>query len=183
MPANIARIEEPERNSNIFDIGCPWNIRCPDIEPEMFIPKQKTFHWTYHARAKMNFYKLSEQRVRRVIHSPKRTEVGVAPKTVAVMQPVSLKTKVMNETAPSAAGRSRGAPLQSGILRNNREETWNQEIWVMYQEAKQIANGKSQIVTKIISAWRYPGRSKPKSEAVIEGIKTAYNEYMRSHEK
>jgi hypothetical protein len=34
----------------------------------------------------MQFYKLSPMRVRRVLHSPKRIEEGVAPKTVAMMQ-------------------------------------------------------------------------------------------------
>lgn len=102
----------------------------------------------------MNFYKLSEQRVRRVIHSPKRIEEGIAPKTVALMQPTSVKSDKRQGT---------------------RTETWNQEIWVMFQDEKSRR--------KIISAWRYPGKTKPKSEAVFEGIKAAYNEYMRSHEK
>ncbi|MBI3638429.1 hypothetical protein HY227_01650 [Candidatus Wolfebacteria bacterium] len=42
--------------------------------------------WTSHARAKMRFYHLSEQRVRRVLNSPKRTEEGIAPGTIAMMQ-------------------------------------------------------------------------------------------------
>jgi hypothetical protein len=45
-----------------------------------FIPKFKQTSWTRHAEAKMGFYKLSKQRVLRVIHSPKRIEEGVAPK-------------------------------------------------------------------------------------------------------
>src|SRR3989344_4378096 len=51
------------------------NIRAP-----------KTIHWTSHARYKMNFYRLSEQKVRSVIHSPKRVEEGIAPDTVAFLQ-------------------------------------------------------------------------------------------------
>lgn len=50
------------------------------------IPKFKPIVWTAHARAKMQFYKLSPARVRRILHSPKRIEEGVAPKTVAMMQ-------------------------------------------------------------------------------------------------
>jgi hypothetical protein len=34
----------------------------------------------------MRFYGLSEQRVRRVIRSPKRIESGIAPQTIALMQ-------------------------------------------------------------------------------------------------
>jgi predicted metalloenzyme YecM len=46
----------------------------------------KALHWTAHARGKMRHYVLSEQRVKRVINSPKRIEEGIAPKTVAMMQ-------------------------------------------------------------------------------------------------
>jgi len=76
----------------------------------------------------MGFYRLSESRVRRVIHSPKRVEEGIAPKTIAMMQPASMKTKS-------------GKPY------------WTQEIWVMIQEERSRR--------KVISAWRYPGMTKP----------------------
>ena len=51
----------------------------------------------------MRHYGLSPARVRRVLHAPRRIEEGIAPNTVAMMQPTSLKTK----------------------------DTWAQEIWVM----------------------------------------------------
>jgi len=86
------------------------------------LKRPKTLHWTAHSREKMRFYKLSESRVKRVIHSPKRIEEGIAPRTIAVMQ---------------SAG-SQKHPY---------------EIWVMIQEQAQRR--------KIISAWRYPGRTKP----------------------
>ncbi len=54
----------------------------------------------------MGHYKLSPARVRRVLHSPKRVEEGVAPKTVAMMQPGTMK----------------------------KEGVWTQEIWVMVQD-------------------------------------------------
>lgn len=69
-------------------------------------------HWTQHARMKMNFYRLSPARVRRVLHSPKRVEEGVAPDTVAMMQPVSMKTK----------------------------DSWTQEIWVMVEDIDKTRN-------------------------------------------
>lgn len=71
------------------------------------IKKPVALQWTFHARAKMNHYRLTPGRVRRVLHSPKRVEEGVAPKTVAMMQPASMKTAA----------------------------TWSQEIWVMVQDA------------------------------------------------
>jgi hypothetical protein len=99
----------------------------------------KTLVWTLHARAKMNFYRLSQGRVRRVLHSPRRVEEGVAPKTIAMMQPASLKTAT----------------------------TWTQEIWVMVQDA-----GAKR---KVISAWRYPGVTKPR--AVLTMMQKEYHEY------
>lgn len=91
------------------------------------------FYWTRHARAKMKFYRLSEQRVRGVIHSPKRLEQGIAPNTAAAMQ---------------SAG-SKKHPY---------------EIWVMFQRARNAANNNAkqrEKSIKIISAWRYPGITKP----------------------
>lgn len=85
-----------------------------------FLAGKKELFWTNHAKGKMMFYKLSEQRIRRVLNSPKRIEEGIAPKTIAVMQPFGNKNQ--------------------------------HELWVMIQETKARR--------KIISAWRYPGRTK-----------------------
>ncbi len=46
----------------------------------------KVLYWTKHAKAKMRYYALSEQRVRRVLHSSSRVEEGIAEGTVALMQ-------------------------------------------------------------------------------------------------
>ncbi|MCS6789127.1 MAG: hypothetical protein NZ484_00980 [Patescibacteria group bacterium] len=110
----------------------------------------KFFYWTIHSKNKMSFYKLSEQRIRRVLNSPYRIEEGVAPKTLAYMQPVSIKTK-------------------------NKKKIWSSEIWVMIQEFKK---NKSKII-KIISAWRYPGMTKPKSDKTLEILKKEYEEYNK----
>ncbi len=80
----------------------------------------KEFKWTFHAKAKMNHYRLSESRVRRVIKTPERIEVGIAEGTIALMQP------------------------------NGREKS-EHEIWVMVKDLKNER--------RIISAWRYPGRT------------------------
>ncbi len=112
------------------------------------------FQFTTHALYKMKQYGLSEQKVRGVIRHPRRTEVGIAPKTVAVMQPVSAKTV-------------------------NGKETWKQEIWVMYvtkgknDQGTVTANGRAFILSppkvKIISTWRYPGVS-PKRSPIPQEI-------------
>lgn len=78
----------------------------------------------------MNFYKLSKQRVLRVLNSPKRIESGIVPNTIALMQ---------------SAG-SKKHPY---------------EVWVMIQKKRQTKRDKKQVITKIISAWKYPGRTRP----------------------
>ena len=117
------------------------------------IKKPTQLQWTFHARAKMNHYRLTPSRVRHVLHSPKRVEEGVAPKTVAMMQPVSLKT---------AAGRDSA----------RKGESWSQEIWVMIQDT---AAGR-----KVISAWRYPGVTKPRDAAFL---KKEYGEFLSDNNK
>ena len=46
----------------------------------------KELFWTRHAKDKMNHWRLSESRVRRVIKSYDRIEEGVAEDTIALMQ-------------------------------------------------------------------------------------------------
>ena len=140
------------------------------------------YQWTEHSKHKMRQYGLSPQRILRVVRNPKRTEEGIVEKTIAVMQPTSMKTN------------------------KEGKRTWSQEIWVMYQlrgsgtssklqktRNKQIQNSKFQKTNKnsqiqklienskfkiqnsanrkirIISAWRYPGIS-PKNEPIPEDI-------------
>jgi len=102
------------------------------------------FFWTNHAAGKMIFYGLSEQRVKRAILNPNRIEEGIAPNTIACMQVAGSKKH-------------------------------RQEIWVMYQKIKskiknpqKIPFKKAGLPTqtrkmKIISAWRYPGKSPAKN--------------------
>jgi len=47
--------------------------------------------WTKHVKEKMRFYRLSESRLRRLLRNPKRQETGIAPGTIAVMQPAGSK--------------------------------------------------------------------------------------------
>ena len=128
------------------------------------------YYWTRHSIGKMMQYGLSAQRAIRVIRSYQRIELGVAKNTVAVMQPVSVKTD------------------------KDGKKKWSQEIWVMYQSHK-VRNSKSQILNlkqtsssspsvatdrlknqlfsqnqlKIISVWRYPGVS-PKNNPIPSEI-------------
>ncbi|MEK7574227.1 MAG: hypothetical protein AAB514_01710 [Patescibacteria group bacterium] len=83
------------------------------------------FLWTNHAARKIIFYGLSEQKIKRIINHPDRTEEGVALNTIACMQIAGSKKHY-------------------------------QEIWTMYQK-------KNLKQLKIISAWRYPGKSPAKN--------------------
>lgn len=51
----------------------------------------KPLKWTEHSKYKMRQYQLSPARVARVLRNPARVENGIAPKTVAVMQPTQTK--------------------------------------------------------------------------------------------
>ena len=106
------------------------------------LKKPVQLEWTLHAQAKMRQYRLSPARVRHVLHTPKRIEEGIAPKTIAMMQPASMKTK----------------------------DTWTQEIWVMIQEAA--------TARKVISAWRYPGVTKPRSALALGFLREQYEDFV-----
>jgi len=147
----------------------------------LFIPKARQILWTRHARVKMAFYRLSEQRVMRVIHSPKRTEEGVAPKTVAMMQPASVKTMAGKPTILSGALHDGIKPNRKDPLRfasaaqiggrgEKPKESWSQEIWVMVQDI-----GKQR---KIVSAWRYPGMTKPRGDDAMDAVRREYREFL-----
>jgi len=136
-----------------------------------FANRSKTILWTHHARAKMNFYKLSEARVLRVLNSPKRIEDGVAPKTVAMMQPTSLTFKIDKGVVSSDVPHphlERGRKTQS--VSGSTKETWTQEIWVMTEDS---SNHRT-----IISAWRYPGKTKPRSEISLAKMREEYRSFV-----
>ncbi len=50
--------------------------------------ESREFFWTKHAIAKMFFYGLAPSRVKKIFRAPGRTEEGIAPRTVAMMQKV-----------------------------------------------------------------------------------------------
>lgn len=93
----------------------------------------------------MRQYQLSKSKLINVLYKPARREIGIVPDTVAVMQAGKSFT---NKVAPSGRKKNRG------------------EIWLMYQDTKNLR--------KIISAWRYPGESKPGEKIPIpEDIRQA----------
>ena len=70
-------------------------------------------YWTKHSEKKIKFYKLSKQRLKRILFKPYRVEEGVALNTLAFMQPAKIK-------------------------KEGKRKTWNQEIWLMIQKDKDL---------------------------------------------
>ena len=92
----------------------------------------KKIHWTEHAKLKMKQYGLSKTKLINLLYKPERKEDGIVPGTLAVM-----KTNKSYSKIKSANWRKKS----SG------------EVWLMYKDVKDLR--------KVISAWRYPGISKP----------------------
>ncbi len=101
------------------------------------LPKSDTrFGWTRHIKNKMVYYGISKAQIMRIFRNPERTEEGIAPQTIAAMR-----------------------------TKKSSGKTKDSEIWIMYAlNAKRSArlNVKGQISKVVfISAWRYPGKTKP----------------------
>lgn len=101
------------------------------------------YHWTSHAKFKMQYYSLSAQKILGVIRRPKRREEGIVENTIAVMQPAGSKR-----------------PSEIWVMYQKKT-----------QSAKLKAQnlGIKNIQIKIISAWRYPGVS-PEKNPIPEEI-------------
>ncbi len=90
--------------------------------------------WTKHAIEKMQFYGLSETKVKGVIFRPQRIEEGVAPKTTAAMQRTGSKKH----------------PTEIWVMFQTKVQNLK------------LATRTTALTTKkykIISTWRYPGVS------------------------
>lgn len=105
-----------------------------------FPKNTEKIHWTSHSKQKMKYYRLSEKRVLSILRKPDRKEEGIAPGTVANMQ----------------------------ITGTKKHPT---EAWMMYQliNSKSEARNQKQKIRKlkIISAWRYPGRTPEGARPII----------------
>jgi hypothetical protein len=71
--------------------------------------------WTKHALAKMRFYGLSENRIKRALRNPGRKEEGIAPNTLAIMQRTGTKkhpTEIWLMFSRVAGSRSAGQKIK-----------------------------------------------------------------------
>ena len=105
----------------------------------MKFPKDdKSYRWTSHIKGKMVYYRLSPQIIKNILRTPTRKEEGIAPNTLAVMK------------------------------RNDKPKR-KEELWLMYSQQKPASKKFGVEGSKVImiSAWRYPGKSKPGKEIPI----------------
>ena len=104
------------------------------------------FLWTEHSKIKMRQYGLSKQKVLGILRKPERIEKAIVPGLVAAM--------CTNQPSHKAPARQSKIFSKWGSAKKSPGE-----IWVMYKNSKE---GR-----KIISAWRYPGITKPGEEIPI----------------
>ena len=102
------------------------------------IASLRKFFWTEHSKIKMKQYGLSKQKLLSILAKPERREHSIVPGVQAVMRTNKTFFKVKQITLAKAWQKPRKAPG---------------EIWIMYKDNKEFR--------KIISAWRYPGVTKP----------------------
>lgn len=112
-------------------------------------PVFRKIQWTDHSKIKMKQYGLSISKLLGILHKPERVEKGIAPGTTAVMK---TNKKFVNKTI-SLIKPKKWQPIKSPG-----------EIWIMFKDAQKQDEGN---IRKIISAWRYPGVSKPGEEIPI----------------
>jgi len=117
------------------------------------ITAHKRLFWTEHSKIKMRQYGLSKQKLLSILYKPERKEKGIVPGTLAVMRTNKVFFKEKKITLSKAWRKPKRAPG---------------EIWLMYKDVKMA----SVPTRKIISAWRYPGVSRPGEEIPVpEDIK------------
>jgi len=99
--------------------------------------------WTDHSKIKMRQYGLSVSKLLGILRRPERKEQGIVPGTTAVMKTNKVFFKQKQVTLKDAWQKPKRAPG---------------EIWLMYKDVNKKSEGN---IRKIISAWRYPGITKP----------------------
>lgn len=110
--------------------------------------------WTAHAWMKMQYYGISEQRVKRIVRFPKRVEEGVLEGAVAAMQPAGTKgDQEMWVMYVLTDARKKNLDTESDTL--DEENKKEKKLDNMAEFFKGVAGKRF----KIITAWRYPGKS------------------------
>ena len=112
--------------------------------------------WTRHAQGKMKFYRLTESRIKRIIRYPARVEEGILEGAIAAMQPAG-GSKYSEIWVMYVIENSKRKPQNSKLLTGNIPEKFRK---ILKPQQGNI---------KIITAWRYPGKS-PERDPIPEEI-------------
>ena len=116
------------------------------------------YQWTKHSLMKMQYYGLSQQRVKRVLKSPERIEEGIVEKTIACMQTAG-SSKHPYEIWMMYQIKCKNKKSKIKItIQNSKSDKLNNELYSRHNK-----------YFRIISAWRYPGKS-PKNNPIPEEI-------------
>ncbi len=125
--------------------------------------------WTEHSKIKMRQYGLSKQKLLGILYKPERKEQGIVPGTTAVMRTNKKFGNPAKTLKGILTGQSQSRPKARLVWKLKSAPG---EIWLMYKDVKKKEVGNMNNIRKIISAWRYPGISKPgESIPIPEDIK------------
>lgn len=117
--------------------------------------------WTEHSKIKMRQYGLSVSRILAILARPERREKAIVPGLIAVMR--------TNRGKPAKVSLFGGNGAGKKISKWGNAKKTPGEIWIMYKDTRKREDGN---IRKIISAWRYPGVTKPGDQIPIpEDIK------------
>lgn len=115
----------------------------------------RKIYWTEHSKIKMRQYGLSVSKLLKILHKPQRKEKAIVEGLVAVMRTnkkiIKTKSLFRSKISPPSFAKWRTPARQAG------------EVWIMYKDFKKSGEN----IRKIISAWRYPGVTKPGEEIPI----------------
>ncbi len=148
--------------------------------------------WTLHAQMKMRHYRLTESRVKRVIRHPARVEEGILKNAVAAMQPAEGKKyseiwvmyvllvdagssalRFRNTIRPSSDGLAQQEASRSGKAGHHADsppDGFETATPRPHQSSRSGGfTGRKKI--KIITAWRYPGKSPARDPVPQEILK------------
>lgn len=132
--------------------------------------------WTQHSQMKMRYYRLTESRVKRIIRHPARLEEGILEGAVACMQPADTKNYseiwtmyVLTSKGGSLGGtrsrHARSAPAAE-LAKGRRDFPPSAEPSKPFLPLSRMRTASTALRRicglkriKIITAWRYPGKS------------------------
>lgn len=125
------------------------------------ITSDQKYIWTQHAQMKLRHYRLTESRIKRVIRYPSRIEESIVEGAVACMQPSEGKQYseiwvmyvLINAKYKERKINPHTFPQRQYLAGKNINQIFFAKNSKVYQEGVRVKQ------MKIITAWRYPGKS------------------------